>query len=71
MQTSPDVYGNNELLTRNGDMRYMHCCGNSCHVGSNSGQHNVYINNKSAQAQGDQVSCGSVQVQASSDIFVN
>jgi len=68
---SPDTYANCERCERNGDSRFIHFCGSAYHGGKNVGQHDVYINNKSAQAKDDPVSCGSTQVQASDDVFVN
>lgn len=68
---SEDTYANAERCTRNGDARYVHYCGKKSHSGNNVGNHDVYINNKSAQAKDDAVSCGSTQAQASDDVFIN
>lgn len=70
-QSSEDVYANEEKCVRNGDSRYVHSCGRQRHDGSNIGNHDVYINNKSAQVKDDSVSCGCTQAQASDDVFVN
>lgn len=43
----------------------------SAHPGTNTGSHDVYINNKSAQVKDDPVSCGCTQAMASDDVFVN
>jgi len=68
---SPDTYANEEMCPRAGDARYVHFCGSVSHGGSNCGSHDVFINNKSAQAKDDPVSCGCTQVMASDDVFVN
>ena len=70
-QSSEDVYANEEKCVRNGDARYAHSCGSQTHDGTNIGNHDVFINNKSAQVKDDPVSCGSTQSQASDDVFVN
>ena len=70
-QSSEDVYANEEKCVRDGDSRYSHSCGSLSHDGTNTGNHDVYINNKSAQAKDDPVSCGSTQAMASDDVFVN
>lgn len=68
---SPDVFVNNQAVERNGDILASHCCpDHGCHSGVYLGGSNVYANNQSIQKQGDPISCGSICVGCSSDVFI-
>ena len=69
--SSPDTNVNNIPATRFSDTRPVHCCGPTCHAGTNIGTHNVFVNNLMSQTCGDPVDCGSTQVMCSPDTNVN
>ena len=66
-----NVIANEERCTRAGDSRRYHRCDGEVHDGTNAGVHDVFINNMSAQAKDDPVSCGCTQAMGSDNVFVN
>lgn len=68
---SLNTISNNLQIVRYGDSRNLHSCNGRYHCGINIGLHNVIVNNRSIQTSSDPTSCGSIQDQGSSNVFVN
>lgn len=69
---SSDVFANGIAVTRIGDAFPTHCCGDSCHSGTQAaGSPNVYVNGLEVARIGDAISCGDVVGEGSPDVFAN
>lgn len=68
---SLNTISNNLQIVRYGDCRGIHSCNGGCHCGINVGLHNVIVNNRSIQTGSDPTTCGAIQDQCSSNVFVN
>jgi uncharacterized Zn-binding protein involved in type VI secretion len=70
-EASSDVFVNDLGVHRLGDHWITHCCV-TCHDGTMaSGSPNVFVNNKAVARVGDAISCGSIAVQGSPNVYVN
>lgn len=68
---SNDVFINGFKALRKDDTFATHCNGPSCHVGAVSvGSGSVYINGKAVARNGDNISCGSVVANGSTDVII-
>lgn len=72
ISASENVMCNNKPVHRVGDSWSVHCCGKSCHGGTQStGSPNVMVNNRPVARIGDSVNCGSSNMEGSLDTIVN
>ena len=68
---SSDVFTNSRNQHRIGDMLDVHYCGLSGHPGTTlTGSSTVFCNSIPVSRVGDEVSCGSVIMTGSTDVFV-
>ena len=69
---SPNVFANSIAIHRLTDTQLIHCCGPSCHVGTqSSGSPNVFVNNLAVARTGDAYSCGDFDGEGSPNVFAN
>lgn len=72
IQASEDTFINKRGAHRLGDAWAVHCCGIACHGGNLAkGSPNVFVNGKPLGRIGDAVSCGSVAMTGSLNVFAN
>jgi uncharacterized Zn-binding protein involved in type VI secretion len=70
IEGSPNVIVNNQSVVRQGDHILVHCCGNTCHVGTAVGNRSkVYANNKAIQVRTNSVTCGDTSCNGSPNVF--
>ena len=70
VEASSNVFVNGIGVHRKGDGWNIHCCNNDCHFGTMvGGSDTVFINGRSAARIGDEINCGSLSAQGSSDTF--
>lgn len=70
IQGSNDVYVNNTPVHRQGDLWQPHTCGPDTHTGVLAkGSSTVYVNGKQLGRIGDPVSCGSITIDGSLNVF--
>lgn len=69
-EASVNVFLNGLGWHRQGDGWVVHCCGKKCHDGHLSmGSPSVYVNGLQAGRIGDPISCGSVIIQGSGNVY--
>ncbi len=70
IQASSNVYVNGRGWHRQTDLWQVHCCDDECHAGTlASGSDSVYVNSRQGCRIGDPVSCGSVAIQGSGNVY--
>ena len=71
-KASTNVFANSIPIHRITDTQLIHCCGPTCHVGTqSSGSPNVFVNNLPVARIGDAYSCGDADGQGSPNVFAN
>jgi len=69
IQGSVNVFVNKRGVNGMGDMWAVHCC-DDCHPGNTAaGSSSVFVNGKEVGRIGDQISCGSVIMTGSANVF--
>ena len=70
ISASGNVFINSIGAHRVGDGWAVHCCGPSCHAGSQAtGSSTVFVNGIALARIGDSISCGSTNAQGSPNVF--
>lgn len=69
VQASANVFINKRGVHRVGDLWAPHCC-EGCHTGTTAaGSSSVFVNGQAASRIGDQISCGSVIMTGSANVY--
>ena len=71
IEGSENVFINNKECARVSDKASIHCNQDECHDGEVvTGSKSVFVNNKPVASTGDLISCGSIVLEVSENVFI-